>query len=84
MGPAVGHIFLKDQNATEAVLKALRVNQDLIAYRKENLPKSLKLLHKERTGDVVVLTRAPNMLTQRNQKNPPNYYEEVSAKEQMR
>lgn len=71
LGPAVGHIFLKDQNATETVLKALRINKDLMAYKKENLPTSLKLLHEERTGDIVVLTRAPNMLTQRNQKNPP-------------
>jgi predicted AlkP superfamily pyrophosphatase or phosphodiesterase len=71
LGPAVGHVFLKDLDNIEPVVNMLRSNNNLTVYKKDELPKSLRLNHPSRTGDVVLVTRAPNMLTSRNLSNPP-------------
>ena len=71
IGPAVGHIFLEDQNDLSSALKTLKRNKFLEVKRKSELDESLNLLHPTRTGDIVVLTKSPNMLVSRKNSNPP-------------
>lgn len=71
IGPAVGHIFLEDQNDLSSALKTLKRNKFLEVKQKSELDESLNLLHPTRTGDIVVLTKSPNMLVSRKNSNPP-------------
>ena len=70
-GPAVAHIFLDRLEDSKLAISALSKNKDLTVWTKKTLPKEFNMLHKERTGDIIVTTRAPNMLVTRNSSNPP-------------
>ena len=71
IGPAIGHIFLEDQSDLQKAMKALKQNKFIEVKRKNEIHKSLNLLHPTRTGDIVVLTKSPNMLVSRKNNNPP-------------
>ena len=71
LGPAVGHIFLNNKGEKDKAIQALEVNQFLSAWPIENLPSAYNMSHKDRTGDVVVTTTAPNMLVKGIISNPP-------------
>ncbi|MDP6181599.1 MAG: alkaline phosphatase family protein [SAR86 cluster bacterium] len=71
IGPAVGHIFLEDQNDLPNAVKILKQNKSLDVKRKNELDESLNLFHPTRTGDIVILTKSPNMLVSRKNSNPP-------------
>ena len=71
IGPAVGHIFLEDQNDLQNTVKILKQNKSLDVKRKKDLDESLNLFHPTRTGDIVILTKSPNMLVSRKNSNPP-------------
>jgi alkaline phosphatase D len=70
-GPAVAHIFLEQLEDSKLAISALSKNKDLTVWTKKTLPKEFNMLHKTRTGDIIVTTRAPNMLVTRNSSNPP-------------
>ena len=71
LGPAVGHIFLNNKGEKDKAIQALKANQYLSAWPIENLPSAYNMSHKDRTGDVVVTTTAPNMLVRGIISNPP-------------
>ena len=71
IGPAIGHIFLEDQSDLQKAMKALKQNKFIEVKRKNEIHKSLNLLHPTRTGDIVILTKSPNMLVSRKNNNPP-------------
>ena len=71
IGPAIGHIFLEDQSDLQKAMKVLKQNKFLEVKRKNEIHKSLNLLHPTRTGDIVILTKSPNMLVSRKNNNPP-------------
>ena len=71
IGPAIGHIFLEDQSDLQKAMKVLKQNKFIEVKRKNEIHKSLNLLHPTRTGDIVILTKSPNMLVSRKNNNPP-------------
>ena len=71
IGPAVGHIFLQDQDDLFNALKILKQNKFIQVKRKNEIDDSLHLNHPTRTGDIVVFTESPNMLVSRKNSNPP-------------
>ena len=71
LGPAVGHIFLNNEEEKDKAIQALKGNQYLSVWPIENLPSTYNMSHKDRTGDVVVTTSAPNMLVGGIISNPP-------------
>ena len=71
IGPAIGHIFLEDQSDLQKAMKVLNQNKFIEVKRKNEIHKSLNLLHPTRTGDIVILTKSPNMLVSRKNNNPP-------------
>ena len=71
LGPAVGHIFLEDKNDLKGAIEALQKNKFLKVKSKDDIHKDLKLNHPTRTGDIVVLTKSPNMLVSRMNNDPP-------------
>jgi len=70
LGPAVGHIFLDEEEDLSLALKTLRANKKLQVYSQAETPTEIGV-HPSRTGDIVLTTSAPNMLVSRNNKTPP-------------
>jgi|TARA_B110001454_G_scaffold56553_1_gene55316 alkaline phosphatase D len=70
LGPAVGHIFLEEEEDMSQALKALRANKKLQVYSQADVPVEIGI-HESRTGDIVLTTSAPNMLVSRKNKTPP-------------
>ena len=70
LGPAVGHIFLEEEEEMPQALMALRANKELQVYSRDEIPPEIGV-HESRTGDIVLTTSAPNMLVSRNNKTPP-------------
>ena len=70
LGPAVGHIFLDEEQDLPLALKILRANKRLQVYSQTDTPAEIGV-HPSRTGDIVLTTSAPNMLVSRNNKTPP-------------
>ena len=70
LGPAVGHIFLDEEEDLPLALKILRANKRLQVYSQTDTPAEIGV-HPSRTGDIVLTTSAPNMLVSRNNKTPP-------------
>ncbi|MFL2701843.1 MAG: alkaline phosphatase family protein [Gammaproteobacteria bacterium] len=71
LGPAVGHIFLDNQDDIPKAEKVLKQNKFLTVKRKNEIDESLNLIHPTRTGDIVIFTESPNMLVSRKNNNPP-------------
>lgn len=71
VGPAVGHLFLEDLSQKEKAAELINDELLLNAYTKKNLPSDFHMLHDQRTGDIVMTTQAPNMLSNRTSNNPP-------------
>ena len=61
-GPAVSHLFLKEQDIDDA-LQFFKSQQNIMAFKKEDLPKTWRMNHPTRTGDIVLATEAPSMFT---------------------
>ena len=61
-GPAVSHLFLKEQDIDDA-LQFFKSQQNIMAFKKEDLPKTWRMNHPTRTGDIVLATEAPNMFS---------------------
>jgi predicted AlkP superfamily pyrophosphatase or phosphodiesterase len=61
-GPAVSHLFLKEQDVDNA-LQFFKSQQHIIAFKKEDLPKTWRMNHPTRTGDIILATEAPNMFS---------------------
>ena len=61
-GPAVSHLFLKEQDIDDA-LRFFKSQQNIMAFKKEDLPKTWRMNHPTRTGDIVLATEAPSMFT---------------------
>jgi predicted AlkP superfamily pyrophosphatase or phosphodiesterase len=61
-GPAVSHLFLKEQDIDDA-LQFFNSQQNIMAFKKEDLPKTWRMNHPTRTGDIVLATEAPSMFT---------------------
>ena len=71
IGPAVAHIFLEDQKDLSKAIKVFQRNKFLEVKSKVEISNTLHLVHPTRTGDIVILTKAPNMLVSRKSNNPP-------------
>ena len=61
-GPAVAHLFLKEQDIDDA-LWFFKSQENIMAFKKEDLPKTWRMNHPTRTGDIVLATEAPNMFS---------------------
>ena len=61
-GPAVSHLFLKEQDIDDA-LQFFKSQENIMAFKKEDLPKTWRMNHPTRTGDIVLATEAPSMFT---------------------
>ena len=61
-GPAVSHLFLKEQDIDDA-LRFFKSQQNIMAFKKKDLPKTWRMNHPTRTGDIVLATEAPSMFT---------------------
>jgi predicted AlkP superfamily pyrophosphatase or phosphodiesterase len=61
-GPAVAHLFVEDQDINEA-LSFFNNQEHIKAYKKKDLPHSFHMNHPTRTGDIVLITQAPNMFS---------------------
>ena len=61
-GPAVSHLFLKEQDIDDA-LQFFKSQENIMAVKKEDLPKTWRMNHPTRTGDIVLATEAPSMFT---------------------
>ena len=61
-GPAVSHLFLKEQDIDDA-LRFFKNQENIMAFKKEDLPKTWRMNHPTRTGDIVLATEAPSMFT---------------------
>ena len=70
LGPAIGHIFLEEEEEMPQALMALRANKELQVYSRDEIPPEIGV-HESRTGDIVLTTSVPNMLVSRNNKTPP-------------
>ena len=62
-GPAVAHVFISDEKERRAAFKLLSEEENIDVYQRGNLPRSFHMDHPSRTGDLVVTTEAPFMLT---------------------
>ena len=61
-GPAVSHLFLKESDVDNA-FQFFKSQQHIIAFKKEDLPKTWRMNHPTRTGDIILATEAPNMFS---------------------
>tara|TARA_B110000438_G_scaffold229933_1_gene224825 strand:- start:544 stop:1701 length:1158 start_codon:yes stop_codon:yes gene_type:complete len=61
-GPAVSHLFLKEQDIDNA-FQFFKSQKNIIAFKKEDLPKKWRMNHPTRTGDIILATEAPNMFS---------------------
>jgi len=61
-GPAVSHLFLKEQDVDNA-FQFFKSQKNIIAFKKEDLPKKWRMNHPTRTGDIILATEAPNMFS---------------------
>ena len=61
-GPAIAHIFLND-NDKEQAKEIFAQQEGITVFERKNLPESYHLDHPTRTGDLVLITEAPNMFS---------------------
>jgi predicted AlkP superfamily pyrophosphatase or phosphodiesterase len=63
LGSPVAHVFLQDQRQKEAAKAAILSLGPVQVYEGERLPDDLRLRHPTRTGDLVVVTVPPYVLS---------------------
>ena len=61
-GPAIAHIFL-DEDDREQAKEIFAQQEGITVFDRNNLPESYHLNHPTRTGDLVLITEAPNMFS---------------------
>ena len=61
-GPAIAHIFI-DENNREKAREYFAEHEGITVFDRTNLPESYHLNHPTRTGDLVLITEAPNMFS---------------------
>ena len=61
-GPAIAHIFI-DENNKEKAREYFAEHEGITVFDRTNLPESYHLNHPTRTGDLVLITEAPNMFS---------------------